>query len=82
VGWPIHHLEPAVVTPNGSIYAPVVRGRRGHTPKWVDGSSRCAFCGKRTDEVDKLIAGPGVCICNECVALCVDIIENERARSR
>jgi ATP-dependent Clp protease ATP-binding subunit ClpX len=58
-----------------------MRRRRRRTPKWVDGSSRCAFCGKAKDEVDKLIAGPGVCICNECVELCVDIIEKERAPS-
>ncbi len=58
--------------------------RRSHRrpPKWVDGSSRCAFCGKRKDEVDKLVAGPGVCICDECVALCVAIIEKGRAPSR
>ena len=35
----------------------------------------CSFCGKSQDEVDKLIAGPGVCICDECVQLCMDIIE-------
>lgn len=35
----------------------------------------CSFCGKTQDEVDKLIAGPGVCICDECVQLCMDIIE-------
>ena len=29
----------------------------------------CSFCGKSQDEVDKIIAGPGVYICNECVAL-------------
>ena len=34
----------------------------------------CSFCGKRHDEVRKLIAGPGVFICDECVTLCDDII--------
>ena len=34
----------------------------------------CSFCGKRQDEVAKLIAGPTVFICNECVDLCQDII--------
>ena len=34
----------------------------------------CSFCGKNQDEVKKLIAGPSVYICNECVDLCNDII--------
>ena len=39
---------------------------------------RCSFCGKTQDEVRKLIAGPeGVYICNECVDICVGIIEEE-----
>ena len=37
----------------------------------------CSFCGKDQDEVKKLIAGPSVYICNECVDLCNDIIEEE-----
>ena len=37
----------------------------------------CSFCGKAQDEVKKLIAGPSVYICNECVDLCNDIIEEE-----
>lgn len=36
---------------------------------------RCSFCGKSQDEVDKLIAGPGVCICDECIELCREIVE-------
>ncbi len=35
----------------------------------------CSFCGKNQDEVRKLIAGPTVFICNECVALCVSICD-------
>ena len=38
---------------------------------------RCSFCGKNQDEVRKLIAGPTVFICDECVELCNDIIEEE-----
>lgn len=39
---------------------------------------RCSFCGKSQDEVRKLIAGPnGVFICNECVDICVGIVEEE-----
>jgi ATP-dependent Clp protease ATP-binding subunit ClpX len=41
---------------------------------------RCSFCGKSKDRVDKLISGPGVYICNECVALCNKILAEEAAR--
>ena len=37
----------------------------------------CSFCGKSQHEVKKLIAGPSVFICNECVDLCNDIIKEE-----
>ena len=49
--------------------------KRRRIPKWTDGSLRCSFCGKANDQVDKLVAGPGVFICNECVNLCCEIIE-------
>lgn len=39
---------------------------------------RCSFCFKRSDEVKKLIAGPTVMICDECVVLCMDIITEEK----
>lgn len=38
---------------------------------------RCSFCGKSQDEVRKIVAGPGVYICNECVELCKDIIDED-----
>ncbi len=41
----------------------------------------CSFCGKSQDEVRKLIAGPSVYVCNECVDLCNDIIRDELADS-
>ena len=41
---------------------------------------RCSFCGKNQNEVKKLIAGPGVYICDECITLCTDIIEEEKGR--
>jgi len=41
------------------------------------GSLFCSFCGKSQEEVKKLIAGPAVYICDECVALCNDIISEE-----
>ena len=37
----------------------------------------CSFCGKDQDQVRKLIAGPSVYICDECVDLCNDILERE-----
>jgi len=38
---------------------------------------KCSFCGKMQKQVRKLIAGPGVFICDECIALCVEIVEEE-----
>ena len=40
----------------------------------------CSFCGKRHDEVNKLIAGPDVNICDECVHLCGEIVAEDKAR--
>lgn len=45
-----------------------------------NGSLRCSFCGKGQKEVKKLIAGPGVYICDECIELCNDIIDEEKER--
>lgn len=45
-----------------------------------DGSLRCSFCGKSQKEVKKLIAGPGVYICDECIDLCNDIIVEEKEK--
>lgn len=42
-----------------------------------NGIAYCSFCGKASTEVKKLIAGPGVYICNECVALAQDIINED-----
>lgn len=38
---------------------------------------KCSFCGKSQDQVRKLVAGPGVYICDECIELCNEIIEEE-----
>ena len=43
----------------------------------LSGELVCSFCGKSQDEVKKLIAGPSVYICDECVSLCSEIIEEE-----
>jgi ATP-dependent protease Clp ATPase subunit len=40
----------------------------------------CSFCGKRPDEVQRLIAGPTVYICDECIMLCVDILAEPPVR--
>ncbi len=45
--------------------------------KMNDSSLKCSFCGKGQDEVRKLIAGPMVYICDECVGLCNEIIDEE-----
>ena len=41
---------------------------------------RCSFCAKSQSDVVKLVAGPGVFICNECIDLCNQIITEEMAR--
>ncbi|MCL1853502.1 MAG: ATP-dependent Clp protease ATP-binding subunit ClpX [Peptococcaceae bacterium] len=48
-------------------------------PKYQDDKTqlKCSFCGKNQDEVKKLVAGPGVYICDECIELCNEIIEEE-----
>lgn len=40
-------------------------------------SVRCSFCGKHQEQVDRIIAGPGAYICNECVHLCLNILDEE-----
>ncbi|NEP39166.1 MAG: ATP-dependent protease ATP-binding subunit ClpX [Okeania sp. SIO2G4] len=47
-----------------------------------DSHLKCSFCGKSQDQVRKLIAGPGVYICDECVELCNEILEEEIFNSR
>ena len=41
-------------------------------------SLKCSFCGKSQKQVIKLIAGPGVYICDECIELCIEIIDEEK----
>jgi hypothetical protein len=48
----------------------------GHSPP-VSDLALCTFCGKRAREVRRVISGPGVLICDECVVLCVEILEEE-----
>ena len=42
-----------------------------------DDTLRCSFCGKNQNEVKKLIAGPTVYICNECIDICIEIISDD-----
>ena len=46
-------------------------------PKHDDSRLKCSFCGKSQDQVKKLIAGPEVYICDECVELCNQILDEE-----
>ena len=52
-------------------------------PKFGDSGEllKCSFCGKSQKQVKKLIAGPGVYICDECIELCNEIIEEELSES-
>jgi hypothetical protein len=52
---------------------PWARGARG---KYVAGQC-CSFCGKSHQQVRKIVAGPDVCICDECVGLCIEIMAEE-----
>ena len=51
-----------------------------NTPSTSDKVLYCSFCGKSQHEVKKLIAGPSVFICDECIDLCTDIIQEEIAK--
>lgn len=46
-------------------------------PKDDKKSVRCSFCGKHQEQVDRIIAGPGAYICNECVQLCMSILDED-----
>ena len=41
---------------------------------------RCSFCGKSEDKVRRLVAGPGVFICNQCVRLCNEVLDSDESR--
>ena len=76
--------EPRAVNADGSVAeygVSMERGTKGgYMAKHGDdrsGNLVCSFCGKSQDEVRKLIAGPTVYICDECIDLCNDIIAEE-----
>ncbi|KAB7788531.1 ATP-dependent Clp protease ATP-binding subunit ClpX [Bifidobacterium cebidarum] len=52
----------------------------GRVVSYNDDIPRCTFCGKTERQVKKLVAGPNASICDECIALCVDIISEERVK--
>lgn len=53
------------------------KDKRGGNMFSDKGQLKCSFCGKLQDQVKKLVAGPGVYICDECIELCNEIIEEE-----
>jgi ATP-dependent Clp protease ATP-binding subunit ClpX len=55
-----------------------IRNRAASARSSATGTLACSFCGKHQHQVGKLIAGPGVYICNECIDLCAQIIAEER----
>jgi ATP-dependent Clp protease ATP-binding subunit ClpX len=55
--------------------------RRAASGRKPSATLACSFCGKRQRQVNRLIAGPGVYICNECVDLCNEIIAQERPKA-
>jgi len=60
-------LRPRLREPGAAMTKPIGSDLKGY----------CSFCGKSQHEVRKLIAGPTVFICNECVELCAGIIRDE-----
>jgi hypothetical protein len=70
--------EEIVITRHGKPVATILSGepRSGATDEGQAELS-CSFCGKTQAEVAKLIAGPAVFICNECVDLCVQTLNEE-----
>lgn len=57
-------------------------GDQSTVPDPAPATISCSFCGKAHREVEKLVAGPSVTICNECVVLCGDLLAEERRPKR
>ena len=66
-------FDPAYHSEEARMFKSDRQGRRRYT--------RCSFCGKGQDQVKKLVAGPGVYICNSCIELCNEVLaEDARVR--
>ena len=64
-------VTPSRVPPTGERVA------NGHDRDDRRRHTRCSFCGKHQDEVRKLVAGPGVYICDDCINLCQEVLEDD-----
>lgn len=51
-------------------------------PKQDEKNIRCSFCGKHQSQVKRIIAGPNAYICNECIELCVSILNDEMKQGK
>lgn len=69
-------LPPGLPGRGGRLRERLGRTQRGKEP----GAKLCSFCGKSCQEVTRIIAGPGVGICNECINLCNEIMAEELGR--
>jgi ATP-dependent Clp protease ATP-binding subunit ClpX len=67
--------------PGWPVQGPALGGIKLARPTDSNEQLLCSFCGKSQRQVKKLIAGPGVYICDECIDLCNDIIEEELAET-
>src|SRR6476469_6012980 len=78
-----HRLSPAEVRLGGQPGGLPRRDEEEHMARIGESADlfKCSFCGKSQKQVQQLIAGPGVYICDECVELCNEIIEERMAES-
>lgn len=80
--------EPLVEIMSAMELPPEITEREvSYLKKWreelPEGTIYCSFCGKAQDDVKKMIAGPANCfICDECIEICNEIMEEEREREK
>jgi len=74
----VKFVSEQIIIRNGkNIQKEVLRGEGMFKFNDEKGQLKCSFCGKTQDQVRKLVAGPGVYICDECIELCTEIVEEE-----
>ena len=74
----VKFVSEQIIIRNGkNIQKEVLRGEGMFKFNDENGQLKCSFCGKTQDQVRKLVAGPGVYICDECIELCTEIVEEE-----